>query len=53
MVACVATRVGGGSPDDDASQLAARTLIPSVVWIAGWLALIGWGLWTGVPLLWP
>jgi hypothetical protein len=38
---------------DDAEHLAVDTKIPSPVWIAGWLVLLGWGLWTGVPLLLP
>ncbi|GAB3890913.1 M50 family metallopeptidase [Kibdelosporangium lantanae] len=38
---------------DDADILAKLTLIPAVVWVAGWFVLIGWGLWTAIPLLWP
>jgi hypothetical protein len=38
---------------DDADTLAETTLVPGGVWIAGWLALIGWAVWTAVPLLWP
>lgn len=37
---------------DDADVLARLTFIPSFVWIVGWLVLIGWGLWTAMPLLW-
>jgi hypothetical protein len=38
---------------DDAAHLAEKTHIPGFIWIAAWLALIGWALWKGVPLLWP
>lgn len=38
---------------DDADTLAETTLVPAPVWIAAWLALIGWATWTAVPLLWP
>lgn len=38
---------------DDADSLAGETGIPGLVWIAGWLVLIGWAMWTAVPLLWP
>lgn len=38
---------------DDAASLAYKTGIPGVVWILGWMALIGWAVWTAVPLLWP
>lgn len=41
------------APDDDASDLACETGIPGLVWIAGWAALIGWAVWTAVPLMWP
>ena len=38
---------------DDAADLAELTGIPGFVWIAAWLALIGWAVWHAVPLLWP
>lgn len=44
---------GSGSGKDDAAQLFRSTLIPGPVWIAGWLVLNGWALWTAAPLLWP
>lgn len=44
---------GEVSEIDDAANLAAKTHIPGVVWIAGWLALIGWALVKAFPLLWP
>jgi hypothetical protein len=44
---------GADSSGDDAAQLFRRTLIPGPIWIAGWLVLNGWALWTAVPLLWP
>jgi hypothetical protein len=37
---------------DDADNLARDSRVPAPMWIAGWFALIGWGLWIGVPLLW-
>jgi hypothetical protein len=46
-------RGGFGGQEDDASSLAERTGIPSLVWIAAWLALIGWAVWHAFPLLWP
>lgn len=49
-----AIRLRGGSENgDDAANLAAKTHIPGFVWIAGWLALIGWALVKAFPLLWP
>lgn len=49
----VSNRWTGVGDADDADDLAAATYIPGIVWIAGWAALIGWALWTAVPLLWP
>ncbi|MFI5588531.1 M50 family metallopeptidase [Amycolatopsis sp. NPDC051758] len=53
--ALVANRWRGvsGEHADDAASLAERTGIPGFVWIAAWLALIGWAVWHAVPLLWP
>ncbi|MFJ1765480.1 M50 family metallopeptidase [Amycolatopsis sp. NPDC088138] len=53
--AIVSNRLRGGFRDqeDDAAMLAGSTGIPAFVWIAGWLALIGWAVWRAVPLLWP
>lgn len=48
----VAVRLRGTDVRDDASILAKETYIPGVVWIAGWLALILWGIGKAVPLLW-
>jgi hypothetical protein len=44
---------GGTSATDDAASLAAKTHIPGVVWIAGWVALIVWALSEAFPRLWP
>ncbi len=44
---------GFGGQEDDAAMLAQSTGIPGFVWIAAWLALIGWAVWHAVPLLWP
>jgi hypothetical protein len=49
----VMRRIHGRDENDDADDLASITGIPGVVWIAGWTALIGWALWSAVPLLWP
>ena len=49
----VVARFTGADLEDDADQLARATGIPSLVWIAGWLALIGWAVWHGVGLMWP
>ena len=38
---------------DDAESLTDQTHIPGPIWILAWYALIGWALWTAVPLLWP
>lgn len=53
--ALVLNRFGTGfrGQQDDAAALARHTGIPALVWIAGWLALIGWAVWRAVPLLWP
>jgi hypothetical protein len=53
VVAIVVNHVRGRRGTDDADVLARLTLIPPFVWITGWLFLIGWGLWTAIPLLWP
>ncbi|MFD1151793.1 M50 family metallopeptidase [Saccharothrix hoggarensis] len=49
----VMRRVRGRIDDDDADGLADITGIPGVVWIAAWAVLIGWALWTAIPLMWP
>ncbi|MET9263657.1 M50 family metallopeptidase [Amycolatopsis sp. NPDC004079] len=51
----VANRVRHGSRDqaDDASKLAEASPLPAAVWIAGWIALITWAIWTAVPMLLP
>jgi hypothetical protein len=46
-------RLGFAGRTDDAANLAQETHIPSVVWLAAWLALSGWVLWNAVPLMWP
>jgi hypothetical protein len=53
--ALVLNRFRGGfrGREDDAAALAGSTGIPSLVWIAGWFALIVWAVWRAVPLLWP
>ncbi|ONI81911.1 hypothetical protein ALI22I_37635 [Saccharothrix sp. ALI-22-I] len=51
--ALVVGRIQGSGETDDADSLADITGIPAVVWIAGWTALVGWALWSAVPLLWP
>jgi hypothetical protein len=53
--ALVANRFNSGfrGQEDDAASLAERTGIPSPVWIAAWLALIGWAVWRAFPMLWP
>jgi hypothetical protein len=56
LAALIAGRIRGRPPAhraDDADKLGDYTHIPGFVWIAGWLSLIGWGLWRGVSLLWP
>jgi hypothetical protein len=53
VVAIVVDHAHGRRGTDDADVLARLTLIPPFVWITGWLVLIGWGLWTAIPLLWP
>uniref|UniRef100_UPI003F494F81 M50 family metallopeptidase n=1 Tax=Amycolatopsis sp. CA-096443 TaxID=3239919 RepID=UPI003F494F81 len=55
VAALVANRVRGGSRGqaDDAAGLAAASPLPPAVWIAGWVALIGWAIWTAAPMLWP
>ncbi|MEA5363753.1 M50 family metallopeptidase [Amycolatopsis sp., V23-08] len=51
----VSNRFRGGFRDqeDDAAMLARSTGIPGFVWIAAWLALIGWAVWRAFPMLWP
>lgn len=44
---------GHPADDDDAASLADLTGVPSLLWILGWFALIGWSIWTAVPFLWP
>ena len=53
--ALVLNRFHGGfrGQQDDAAMLARSTGIPAFVWIAAWLALIGWAVWRAVPMLWP
>jgi hypothetical protein len=46
-------RRGFADRSDDAADLARATHIPSVVWLAAWLALSGWVLWLAIPMLWP
>ncbi|MCG8920295.1 M50 family metallopeptidase [Actinokineospora sp. PR83] len=46
-------RIRGHETADDADALAELTGLPWPVWITGWLTVIGWALWTAVPLLWP
>jgi hypothetical protein len=54
IAALLATRIRGHQAGtDDAKGLAQETHVPSLVWIVGWLAVIGWALWNAVPLLWP
>lgn len=54
LAALIANRVRYVQRDaDDADNLADDTSIPGVLWIAAWLALILWALWTAFPLLWP
>jgi hypothetical protein len=36
---------------NDADNLARRTLVPGSAWIIGWLTLMIWALWVGVPLM--
>jgi hypothetical protein len=50
--AVLSARIGGYDPDDDAASLAHMTHIPAVLWIAGWATLIGWAVWTAIPMLW-
>ncbi len=49
----VTNRRAGAGGKNDATDLAAITHVPGILWIAGWAALVGWALWTAVPLLWP
>ena len=47
----IAVRVRRRGGTDDAVNLARATHIPGLIWIAGWLFLIGWGLWQAAPIL--
>lgn len=38
---------------NDAEELTELTFIPRLVWIVLWAALVGWALWTALPMLWP
>jgi hypothetical protein len=49
----VAARITGDHVGDDADHLARATLIPSPVWILGWLVLIIWAIWQSVGMMWP
>jgi hypothetical protein len=51
LIHLVGARMNGPLSGNDADILARKTLVPGSVWIAGWALLIGWGLWTGAPLL--
>lgn len=55
VAALVANRIRTGyhGQTDDAAGLAEASGIPAFAWISGWTALIGWAVWTAVPMLWP
>ena len=47
----IVARFRGTGSIADAQNLSRRTGIPGALWIAGWLFLIGWGLWNAAPML--